>query len=712
MSTGAKWLGRVLLAVGLLSCGASGSARQGPAWQRVLIGFRGETGTSAAEARAAQVRRTGGVVHRSFHYLPVVCAQLPVQAIDALKKRTDVLYIEEDGILQAADQTTPWGVEKIGAVSAWTVTTGAGINVALLDTGADYDHPDLAGNIGGGVNFAMGFGRDGSTSPRDWEDREGHGSHCAGIVAAVANDLGVVGVAPRATLWAVKVLGDTGTGFTSDLIQGLEWCRDHHIQIVSMSLTGGHATSLQNACDAAYNAGVLLIAAAGNSRGAVSYPAAYSSVIAVSAIDAGGQLASFSNSGPEIELAAPGMDIYSTYEAGGYATLSGTSMASPHVAGAAALIWSTPSLGCSSAATVRARLRQTARDLGLTPAQQGYGLVDAAAAVAVQPVMDVAVLAVQPASASINQGQTLMVGVTMMNVGNRDITTAFEVVLTDTTDGHWSDTQSLGSLNRGASVTLTYAWNTTGASLGDHTLRATAGPVAGEENPANNSLNAVVTIRTPPAPVTDIAITGLSAVGSALRGDPVPVTVTVRNVGNQDVGTSIPVTLTDSADGALGTRTVSGLGHGASAVLTYTWDTTSAALGDHTLTAAHGLADDDLSNNSATTQVTISERPAQPTVALEIALAKDTFSWLWRVTASVTATDAMTGGPLAGAVIRGHWSGVYSASVSRTSGANGQVRFSTAYLRNRGTVTFTVDSVEKDGQSYALSGSTTASISN
>jgi hypothetical protein len=531
-------------------------------------------------------------------------------------------------------------------------------------------------------------------------------------MAAVANDAGVVGVAPGATLWAVKVLGDAGTGFTSDVIQGLEWCRDHNIQVVSMSLAAGHSSSLQNACNAAYNAGLLLVAAAGNSSGAVSYPAAYSSVIAVSAIDAGGQLASFSNWGPEIELAAPGVDIYSTYEAGGYATLSGTSMACPHVAGVAALVWSAPGLGCSSAAAVRARLRQTARDLGLASTQQGYGLVDAAAAVAVQAVIDVAVPAVHPASASVDQGQTLTVDVTVTNVGNQDVTTGFEAVLADTTDRLWSSTQNIGRLNRGASVTLAYAWNTAGASIGNHTLCATAGPVTGEEDIMNNSRNAVVTIRTPPAPVTDLAVTGISAVGSAMRGDSVSVTVTVENIGNQDVGAAILVTLTDSADGVIGTQTVSGLSHGSSATLTYMWDTSGAAVGNHTLTACHDCADDDSSNNSATAQVTISDRPAQPTAALEITLSKDIAFWLWKVTATLTATDAATGGPLASAVIRGHWSGVYAANVSRTSSGNGQVRVSTPFVRNQGTITFTVDSVERDGQSYALSGSTSASISN
>ena len=223
----------VVLAVCVLLSSPSGFAQQESPGQRVLIGFQGETGLPAAQARAAQVRRTGGTVHRSFRFLPVVCAQLPAQAIAALKKRADVLYIEEDGVVRAADQTTPWGVEKIAAVQAWTVTTGAGINVALLDTGIDSDHPDLAGNVGGGVNFAMGSGRDGSTSPRDWDDREGHGSHCAGIVAAVANDAGVVGVAPappcgRSRSWAMPAPGSRAISSRGSNGAGTitsRWCR-------------------------------------------------------------------------------------------------------------------------------------------------------------------------------------------------------------------------------------------------------------------------------------------------------------------------------------------------------------------------------------------------------------------------------------------------------------------------------------------------------
>jgi subtilisin family serine protease len=259
-----------------------------------------------------------------------------------------------------------------------TGNTGRGIKVAILDTGIDSTHPDLV--IAGGVNFA-GTTKDGSTNPADWADGHGHGTHCAGIVAARNNSIGVVGVAPDATLYAVKVLSDSGTGYTSDIIQGLDWCAANGIQVASMSLGGGGTSSLQAACDNAFAKGVVLVAAAGNSSGPVSYPAAYSSVIAVSATDSTDRLASFSCYGPQIAVAAPGVNIYSTYKGGTYAYMSGTSMACPHVTGSAALVWAS---GVTSAPAVRERLTGTAEDLG--PAgfdnSYGYGLVDAQKAAA------------------------------------------------------------------------------------------------------------------------------------------------------------------------------------------------------------------------------------------------------------------------------------------------------------------------------------------
>ncbi len=350
-----------------------------PPGRRVLIGFKPGLSIQAVEDRTEVIRRLGGTVRAVFELIPAVSAWMPEQAIGVLELQPGIAYVEDDAVLYAFGQSTPWGVDRIDAELVWPGgDTGAGVDVAIIDTGIDSNHPDLA--VVDGINYTGPIEKDGSTDPAHWKDGHGHGTHCAGIVAALNNDFGVVGVAPGARLHAVKVLSDFGFGYTSDVIRGLDWCAAHHMRVASMSLGGGGSTSLKNACDAAFAAGVLLVAAAGNSSGPVSYPAAYPSVIAVSATDSQDKLAYFSNFGPEIELAAPGVNVYSTFKDGSYASLSGTSMACPHVTGVAALIWAS---GVTTNVAVSDRLIATAEDIG-TPGRDpsfGYGLVDAQQAV-------------------------------------------------------------------------------------------------------------------------------------------------------------------------------------------------------------------------------------------------------------------------------------------------------------------------------------------
>ena len=168
-------------------------------------------------------------------------------------------------------------------------------------------------------------------------------AHCAGTIGAPINGVGVVGVAPEASLYAVKVLSNAGSGQWSWLIAGLNWCIQNKMRIASMSLGGGGApTALETMCNTAFGAGVLLVAAAGNSgpgMGTVGFPGKYKNVIAVSAIDSSNVIASFSSRGPEVEICAPGVKVLSTVPGGGYGNKSGTSMACPHVSGAAAVVW-------------------------------------------------------------------------------------------------------------------------------------------------------------------------------------------------------------------------------------------------------------------------------------------------------------------------------------------------------------------------------------
>ncbi|MEA3272526.1 MAG: S8 family peptidase [Patescibacteria group bacterium] len=279
-------------------------------------------------------------------------------------------------------QELPWGVDRVDADLTWSASRGFGVNVAVIDTGIDNNHPDLVGNLQGGVNFVSKNPRKPADSNK-WDDDNGHGTHVAGIIAAVDNSEGVVGVAPEANLWAVKVLDRNGSGYISDVIAGINWAIANEMDVINMSLgSSSDVLSLHEAVDVAYTAGVVVVAATGNSgdgngsTNEVNYPAKYDSVIAVGAIASDDSTPSWSSEGAEVELAAPGVDIKSTWKDGGYNTISGTSMASPHVAGTVALLLATADL---APAEVRANLQAAADDLGAVGHDNfyGYGLVDA-----------------------------------------------------------------------------------------------------------------------------------------------------------------------------------------------------------------------------------------------------------------------------------------------------------------------------------------------
>ena len=316
---------------------------------------------------------------------------LPSYAERALTQRAEVLRIDTDAEVYTQakppaptppPEVLPWGVDRIDADLVWdkngdlVVDTGAnagnGVKVAILDTGIDLDHPDLQSNIKGGINTINPL--------KSADDDNGHGSHVAGIIAGVDNTVGVLGVAPQACLYAVKVLNRQGSGFVSDIIEGIQWSVGNGMQVINMSLgTPYDVQSFHDALIIAYNSGIVLVAAVGNSGptdNTVLYPAKYTEVIAVSATDSSDAIANWSSRGAEVELAAPGVSISSTYKGGGYTTLSGTSMASPHVAGTAALVIAS---GITGSNEVRAKLQSTADAMGAVGRDSlyGYGLVDA-----------------------------------------------------------------------------------------------------------------------------------------------------------------------------------------------------------------------------------------------------------------------------------------------------------------------------------------------
>ncbi|WP_423744924.1 S8 family peptidase [Haladaptatus sp. SPP-AMP-3] len=357
----------------LAAAGATGLASAAPTDEvEVNVGFKSARGR-------AMTRSSADEIVREFDSIEAMTIRVPKRAATALEKNPNIRYVEENGTMQALGQTLPWGVDRVDAeVAHSNGDTGAGADVAIIDTGIDSDHPDLQANIGTGKSFVKCRGGK-KTCRNNWDDDNEHGTHCAGIADAVNNGQGVVGVSTQATLHAVKVLSSRGSGSYSDIAAGIEYVADRGWDVGSMSLGGssGSAT-LRDACQYAVNNGVFLVAAAGNSgpcTDCVGYPAAYPEVMAVGSTNDSDGLSYFSSTGPEVEIAAPGSSIYSTVP-GGYDTLSGTSMACPHVAGAAG------QLMANGASNTQARdtLKRTAEDLGLSANETGSGLLDVASA--------------------------------------------------------------------------------------------------------------------------------------------------------------------------------------------------------------------------------------------------------------------------------------------------------------------------------------------
>jgi len=368
----------------------------------VFIGFHRTPGP----AEQALVRGLGGEIRYSYWLVPAVAASIPEAAVEGLLRNPNVTAVEPILRVYAVDAEldNTWGVERIGAGTVHGAENlGTDVKVGIIDSGIDYTHPDLEANYAGGHDFV-----DGDDDPMDVY---GHGTHVAGTACAEDNGFGVVGVAPECALYSLRVLDDAGSGYWSDIVAAMEWAMSNGIQVANLSLGSDRdpGVTVRQAFANAEAAGLLTVAAAGNSgnpagRGNnVIYPARYDSVIAVAATDSSDARASFSSTGDQVELAAPGVAVYSTWNDGDsphdpqpecvqnegcYKYGSGTSMASPHVAGTAALIIAGGVTDADGNGRindeVRLRLQETADDLGAPgrDPQYGYGLVDAAEAAA------------------------------------------------------------------------------------------------------------------------------------------------------------------------------------------------------------------------------------------------------------------------------------------------------------------------------------------
>lgn len=365
---------------------------------RVIAIYRdGATGERALQRLA---RRFVGRMRRSFVNVPgevlKVRPERLAEVLADLEADPDVLIAEADRKDQhILAQDVPWGITRIAAdpisraangAGAGEVADGVGVKVAVIDTGIWRSslgkiHPDLAAVYKGGYDFVHN-----DNGP--WDDN-GHGTHVAGTIAAVDNGIGVVGVAPRVALYALKSLDQWGSGYYSDFVEAVDWSISRKMQVINYSAGGyKYSASMEAACVRARNAGITIVVAAGNTNGGpLLYPAAFDSVIAVGSVDSNDQRSSFSARGSALDLVAPGRNVESTWPGGGYATEYGTSMAAPHVSGVAALI---AGRGVAdNPGLLQAYLEDTAEDLGNPgpDADYGHGLVDAGAVLPAEPAI-------------------------------------------------------------------------------------------------------------------------------------------------------------------------------------------------------------------------------------------------------------------------------------------------------------------------------------
>ncbi|MGL5326366.1 MAG: S8 family peptidase [Aeromonas sp.] len=365
------WTG--LLVAGVLAQGAVAAERA-----RYLVQLK----PGAEAAVLAQSKGMGGELALQLPEQHALALWLPATAVAALARNPNVLWVEPDAKRYVSAETLPYGIPMVQAPQLSDAAAGE-VLVCIIDSGYSGNHPDLphGAQVQGSDNAGTG----------SWSsDENGHGTHVAGTIAAVGgNDMGVVGVLPNQSvpLHIIKVFGANGWAYTSNLVGALNACkqgmsnRGFTRMVINMSLGGSVPSKTEEqAFNQAYSQNVLSVAAAGNAGNtSKSYPASYSSVVSVAAIDANKQLAYFSQRNDQVELAAPGVSVLSTVPTG-YAYYSGTSMATPHVVGVAALAWS-QRLECSND-QLRQTLRSSAQDLGAVGRDNsyGYGLVQASAA--------------------------------------------------------------------------------------------------------------------------------------------------------------------------------------------------------------------------------------------------------------------------------------------------------------------------------------------
>lgn len=591
----------------LLACGAT-QAQQPTRWVdgELLIGFRAGVGPAG---RYALYRDHGAsFVEEIGQNTRVVRIRVPALALEALKRRMErrpeIKFVEKNYVFEPAllpndlQYASQWHLPKILAPQAWDLTQGApGAVIAILDSGVDATHPDLAGKLVAGYNTY--------SNSTDTVDQFGHGTEVAGAAGALTNNLeGVAGVAGTAPLMPVRVTDAMGRATSASIANGIVWAADHGARVANLSFNGiaGNAT-IRTAAEYAYKHGTLVVAASGNCA-CVDPTPENPYVLSVSATDETDSLAYFSSTGAFVDLSAPGTNILTTARFGLYAAESGTSLASPIVAGVAALMFSAnPAL---TPAIVTQLMEATAFDPGGNGYDQGFGhgRVEAFAAVSAAtgyvppPDTTVPIIAMSAPLQGASVSATTVVDVLASdNVGvvKVDLYVNDIYFVTDTASPH------------------SFAWDTSAQPNGTYTLYAVATDAAG--NSASTTPVSVTVSNAPP----DITLPTVS-IGAPAAGATVSGSTTVSATASDNVGvTKVELYI----DGALyGTDTTS--------PYSFAWNTTQSGDGSHTLQVVAADAAGNVA--SAVRTVTVTNNVNHAPVAVN-----DAFNAPYRPNSSYTA---------------------------------------------------------------------------